>query len=47
MDMPVESASSVEDAVIDHLQLKDMAVVDILKLLSQKSGLNISAGKNI
>ncbi len=33
--------------VIDQLQLKDIDVVDVLKLLSQKSGLNIIAGKNV
>jgi type II secretory pathway component GspD/PulD (secretin) len=33
--------------IIDTLELKDMDMLDVLKLLSQKSGLNIVAGKNI
>ncbi len=40
-------SGSVETAVIDYLQLKDMEIMDVLKLLSQKSGLNIIAGRNI
>lgn len=33
--------------IIDTLELKDMDILDVLKLLSQKSGLNIVAGKNV
>lgn len=33
--------------IVDHIELKDMEIVDVLKLLAQKSGLNIIAGKNI
>ena len=32
---------------IDLLELKDMPIADVLKLLSQKSGLNIIAGANV
>lgn len=52
-DDPLPQASSsgwpggVEDAVIDSLQLKDMDIIDVLKLLSQKSNLNIIAGRNV
>ena len=33
--------------VIDVLELKDMDIGDVLKLLSKKSGLNIISGKNV
>ena len=33
--------------VLDALELKDMDIVDVLKLISKKSGLNIVAGKNV
>ena len=36
-----------EDRVIDVLQLKEMEIMDVLKLLSQKSNLNIIAGKDV
>jgi len=36
-----------EKIMIDALELKDMDILDVLKLLSQKSGLNIVAGKNV
>lgn len=32
---------------IDVLELKDMDVIDVLKLIAQKSGLNIVAGQNV
>ncbi|MFC1510600.1 secretin N-terminal domain-containing protein, partial [Candidatus Omnitrophota bacterium] len=41
----MEELSEVD--LIDVLELKDMDIVDVLKLLSQKSGLNIIAGKNV
>ncbi|MEW5895343.1 MAG: secretin N-terminal domain-containing protein [Candidatus Omnitrophota bacterium] len=37
----------LEAVVIDHLEMKDMDIMDALKLLSNKSGLNIIAGKTI
>jgi len=33
--------------VIDVLELKDMDIGDVLKLISKKSGLNIISGKNV
>lgn len=36
-----------ENAVVDVLQLKDMAIMDVLKVLSEKTGLNIIAGQGI
>lgn len=42
-----DAAPSIETAVIDHLQLKDIEMIDVLKLLSDKSGLNIIAGKDV
>lgn len=33
--------------IVDSLELKDMDIMDVLKLLSQKTGLNIVAGKNV
>ncbi len=41
------TVSTVSGSRIDHLQLKDMDIHEVLKLLSQKSGLNIIAGKNV
>jgi len=38
---------SLDTAMIDSLEIKDMEMTDVLKLFSQKSGLNIIAGKNI
>src|SRR3989338_3008812 len=38
---------SKESIVIDVLELKDMEIADVLKLISKKSGLNIVAGKNV
>jgi len=35
------------DVKIDHLELKDMEIADVLKLISQKTGLNIIAGKGV
>ncbi|MDD3374455.1 MAG: secretin N-terminal domain-containing protein [Candidatus Omnitrophica bacterium] len=36
-----------ESVMLDALELKDMDIVDVLKLISKKSGLNIVAGKNV
>lgn len=33
--------------ILDVLELKDMDILDVLKLISKKSGLNIVAGKNV
>ena len=33
--------------IIDSLELKDMDILDVLKLISKKSGLNIVAGNNV
>ena len=41
------SASAPKGIVLDALELKDMDIVDVLKLISKKSGLNIVAGKNV
>jgi len=41
------AGSLIETAMIDSLELKDMDMTDVLNLLSQKSGLNIVAGKNV
>ncbi len=32
---------------IDHLELKDMDIMDVLKLIAQKTGLNIIVGKGV
>ncbi|MCK5580297.1 MAG: hypothetical protein KAJ18_03400 [Candidatus Omnitrophica bacterium] len=41
-------AGDIDDAaVIDLLELRNMDIVDVLKLISQKSGLNIIAGKGV
>jgi len=39
--------SESEAVVLDVLELKDMDIIDVLKLISQKSGLNIVAGQNV
>lgn len=42
--------SSEEDTALlelETLELKDMDILDVLKLISKKSGLNIAAGKNV
>src|SRR3989338_3957128 len=36
-----------EKQVIDVLDLKNMDILDVLKLISQKSGLNIIAGQDV
>ena len=41
---PIENKESV---VIDVLDLKNIDILDVLKLVSQKSGLNIIAGQNV
>ena len=43
-----EPQDFVEDPLmLDVLELKDMDIVDVLKLIAKKSGLNIVAGKNV
>lgn len=43
-----KEASDINDeAVVDVLQLKDMSITDVFKLLSDKTGLNIIAGQGI
>lgn len=44
---PPTAGSVIETAMIDSLEMKDMEITDVLNLLSQKSGLNIVAGKNV
>ncbi|MDP3142763.1 MAG: secretin and TonB N-terminal domain-containing protein, partial [Candidatus Omnitrophota bacterium] len=39
--------SPTKKIIIDTLELKDMDIADVLKLISQKSGLNIVAGRNV
>ncbi len=41
------SALNSSSVILDALELKDMDIVDVLKLISKKSGLNIVAGKNV
>lgn len=41
------AAQPPKSVVLDVLELKDMDMIDVLKLISQKSGLNIVAGQNI
>ena len=52
--VPVSAGSSVpsssqkgEKKILDVLDLKNMDILDVLKLISQKSGLNIVAGQNV
>lgn len=40
-------SSANKSAMLDVLDLKNMDVADVLKLISQKSGLNIVAGQNV
>lgn len=42
-----ETAQGDVKTVIDLLDLKNMDILDVLKLISQKSGLNIVAGQNV
>lgn len=42
-----DAGEFADNAVIDVLQLKDMDIKDVLKLISDKSGLNIIAGNNV
>lgn len=45
---PVQEQSvSLEETVIDVLDLKNIDILDVLKLVSQKSGMNIIAGRNV
>lgn len=41
------SAVTQPRIILDVLELKDMDILDVLKLISKKSGLNIVAGKNV
>jgi len=36
-----------DEIIIDSLEFKDMDVLDVLKLIAKKSGLNIATGKNV
>ena len=42
-----ESLKTDPKIVLDLLDLKNMDIIDVLKLISQKSGLNIVAGQNV
>ncbi|MFZ5800581.1 MAG: secretin N-terminal domain-containing protein [Candidatus Omnitrophota bacterium] len=42
-----KAVPEVPKIIVDSLELKDMDIMDVLKLLSQKTGLNIVAGKNV
>jgi len=44
---PIPAVAPQKSMVIDTLEIKDMDINDVLKLLSSKSGLNIIAGKSI
>ena len=41
------NAVEPDSNMIDVLELKDMEITDVLKLIAQKSGLNIVAGQNV
>ena len=45
--VPLSNSLAQGNDVIDVLDLKNMDVSDVLKLISQKSGLNIVAGQNV
>ncbi len=45
--VPNKLVNGMTDVKIDHLELKDMEIVDVLKLIAQKTGLNIIAGKGV
>ncbi len=45
--LEVPHAAEADRTIIDHLQIKEMDISDVLKLLSQKSGLNIIAGRDV
>ena len=47
LKLATEAEELPENAIIDILQLKDINIVDVLKMISQKSGLNIIAGKDV
>lgn len=42
-----EGSDISEDAVLDVLQLKDMNIMDVFNVISEKTGLNIIAGQGI
>ncbi|MCX5680772.1 MAG: hypothetical protein NT079_00515, partial [Candidatus Omnitrophica bacterium] len=44
---PTQSLTMGESTTIDVLELKDMDIGDVLKLISKKSGLNIVSGKTV
>ena len=41
------SSEKLNPDIIDVLELKDMEILDVLKVIAQKSGLNIVAGQNV
>src|SRR5580698_1915520 len=43
----LDDAEQQKSTVLDTLEIKDMDINDVLKLLAAKSGLNIIAGKSI
>ena len=47
LSLPTQAQSAGESKVIDVLDLRDMNITDVLKLISQKSGLNIVAAQNV
>jgi MSHA type pilus biogenesis protein MshL len=46
-EMPADKVDKDGRFVIDSLELKGMDILDVLKLISKKSGLNIVAGNNV
>ena len=44
---PFNDQLSIDERMLDVLDLKNMDILDVLKLISQKSGLNIIAGQNV
>lgn len=46
-EMSSTARGAREKIILDVLELKDMDIVDVLKLISKKSGLNIVAGANV
>ncbi len=45
--MQSEASASQNNPLIDVLELKDIDITDVLKLISKKSGFNIVAGKDV
>lgn len=44
---PAQSLSEKKNIIVDVLELKDMDIGDVLKLISKKTGLNIVTGQNV